>query len=89
MQGNDAAVRLPFAGTVGHVEHLCDLPSRLGDHRQGPEAIALARRPAFIENRTMTRSRAGERVVTREPSMARSWVGLTIVACVPCMGTLQ
>ena len=26
----------------------------------------------------MTWSRAGERVVAREPSMARSWVGLTI-----------
>jgi len=36
----------------------------------------------------MTWSRAGERVVAREPSMARSWVGLTMVACLPCMEML-
>src|SRR2546425_388209 len=42
---------------------------------QVSEAISLARRPAFIDKRNMTRS--------------RSWVGLTILACLPCMGTLQ
>ena len=30
---------------------------------QVSDAIALARRPAFIDKRNMTRSRAGERVV--------------------------
>jgi hypothetical protein len=29
--------------------------------------------------------RAGERVVARYPSIARSWVGLTILACFPCI----
>ena len=43
----------------------------------------MARRPAVIDKRTMTRSHARERVVAREPSRARSWVGLTIVACLP------
>ena len=37
----------------------------------------------------MTWSRAGERVVAREPSMARSWVGLTMLACLPCMEMLR
>ena len=27
----------------------------------------------------------GERVVARDPSIARSWVGRTICACFPCM----
>jgi hypothetical protein len=49
------------------------------------EAISLARRLAFIDNSNMTRSRDGERVVARSPSIARSWVGLTIFACFPCM----
>ena len=35
-------------------------------------AMALARRPAFMDNRHMTRSRAGERVVTRYPRIAHS-----------------
>ena len=39
--------------------------------------------------RAMTRSCAGERAVAREPRRARSWVRLTIVACVPGIGTLQ
>ena len=37
----------------------------------------------------MTWSPAGERVVAREPSMARSWVGLTMVVCLPCMAMLR
>src|SRR2546428_1180214 len=49
------------------------------------DAISLARRPAFIDNKNMTRSRDGERVVATYPRMARSWVGLTILACFPCM----
>src|SRR6266581_4032823 len=51
--------------------------------------MALARRPAFMDNSNRTRSRAGSRVVTREPSMARSWGGLTILACLPCMEMLR
>ena len=39
-----------------------------------PLGIALARRPAFSDNSNMTRSRDGERVVSRNPSIARSWV---------------
>ena len=46
-------------------------------------SIISAPKPALMDNRTMTRSRVGERVVTREPSMARSWGGRTIFACVP------
>jgi len=49
------------------------------------EAMALARRPAFIDNRNRTRSRDAERVVSKNPSIARSWVGLTIFACFPCL----
>ena len=52
---------------------------------QVSEAISLARRPAFIENSNITWSRAGERVVTREPKIARSWIGLTIFAYLPCI----
>ena len=26
---------LPFTGAVGHVDHLRDLPGRIGDHRPG------------------------------------------------------
>ena len=47
------------------------------------DAMAVARRPAGIDNRNRTSSRAGKRVVARKPRMARSWVGLTIVACLP------
>ena len=48
-------------------------------------AIALARSPAFIENSNITCSRAGERVVARYPKIVHSWIGLTIVACLPCL----
>src|SRR5207248_3154878 len=49
------------------------------------DAIALARRPVLSDNRHRTRSREGSRVVPRYPRIARSWVGRTIFACVPCM----
>jgi len=49
------------------------------------EAMALARRPAFIDNRNRTRSRDAEQVASKNPSIARSWVGLTIFACFPCL----
>lgn len=89
MQRHGAVVRLPLAGAVGHVQHLRDVPGRISDMAHVSEAVALARRPAFIDNRNMTRSRAGEQVVARYPRSARSWVRLTIVACVPCIVVLR
>jgi hypothetical protein len=35
VQGNGAATRFPFTGPVRDVEHLGDLPLRIGDHRPG------------------------------------------------------
>src|SRR5260370_33927305 len=51
------------------------------------DAISFARKPAFIDNRNMTQSRDEERVVARYPSIARSWVGLTLLACFACRVT--
>jgi hypothetical protein len=48
-------------------------------------AGALARSPACIDTSHRPRSRCGARVVAKDPRMARSWVGLTIFACLPCM----
>ena len=33
VQGDGAAAGLPLTRAVGHVEHLRDLPLRIGDHR--------------------------------------------------------
>jgi hypothetical protein len=87
VQRKGAAAGLPLPGAVGSMEHLRPLPCPVASvtMAQVSEAIALARRPAFIENRHRTRFRARARVVAREPSMARSWVGRTIFACWPCM----
>ena len=87
MQRKGAAAGLPLPDAVGSMEHLRPLPCPVASvtMAQVSEAMALARRPAFIENRHRTRSRARARVVAREPSMARSWVGRTIFACWPCM----
>jgi hypothetical protein len=91
VQRKGAAAGLPLPGAVGSMEHLRPLPCPVASvtMAQVSEAIALARRPAFIENRHRTRSRARARVVAREPSMARSWVGRTIFACWPCMAMLR
>src|SRR5262249_21470516 len=80
---------LPLLARLGTCSTSATCPCASVTIAQVSAAIALARRPAFIDNRNMTRSRTGSRVVTREPRMARSWVGLTMLACLPCIGTLQ
>ena len=85
MQGNGAAAVLPLLARLGTCSTSATCPCASVTMAQVSEAMALARRLAFIDNRNITRSRAGEQVVARYPSMARSWIGLTIFACVPCI----
>jgi hypothetical protein len=80
-----ATAGLALTGAVLQVNRLRNLPFGIGDHGPVSEAMALARRPALIDNRKITRSRYGERVVSRYPTRVRSCVGLTILACLPCM----
>jgi hypothetical protein len=76
---------VPFLARLGTCITSATCPAASVTIAYVSDAIALARRPAFIDNRNMTRSRAGERVVSRYPCIARSWVGLTIFAGFPCM----
>ena len=77
MQGHGTAPVVPFLTRLGTCSTSATCPCASVTMAHVSEAMALARRPAFIDTRNMTRSRAGERVVAREPSMARSRVGLT------------
>jgi hypothetical protein len=67
VQRKGAAAGLPLPGAVGSMAHLRPLPCPVASvpMAQVSEAMALARRPAFIENRHRTRSRARARVVAR------------------------
>jgi len=67
VQRKGAAAGLPLPGAVGSMEHLRPLPCPVASvtMAQVSEAMALARRPAFIENRHRTRSRARARLVAR------------------------
>ena len=56
-------------------------PCASGTIAQVSEARSVARRPASIDHRIYD----GERVVSRDPSIARAWVGRTNMACVPSM----
>ena len=56
-------------------------PCASGTIAQVSEARSVARRPASIDHRTYD----GERVGSRDPNIARSWVGRTSVAGFPSM----
>jgi hypothetical protein len=65
VQGNGAAPVLPILARLGTCIASATCPCASVTMAQVSEAISLARRPAFMDNSTITRSRAGERVVPR------------------------